>query len=77
VFAFLGLLAGVGYSFGGFFYELATGTLNSGTAIAFMALIGMPVIFGIVGYSLGIIEALVYNFLTYWIGGLESGFKVD
>ena len=77
MFAFLGLLVGISYSFGGFFYELATDSLNTGTAIAFLALIGMPTMFGIVGFSLGVVEALVYNFLARWFRGVEVDFVAD
>ncbi|SVC10175.1 uncharacterized protein METZ01_LOCUS263029, partial [marine metagenome] len=46
LFSYVGLLCGILYSFGGFIYDLATtGSLNLGTALAFFALIGMPLIF--------------------------------
>ena len=77
VFGFVGLLAGIGYSFGGFFYELFTDSLNSGTAIAFLALVGMPAIFGTLGLVVGAVEALVYNFLARWFGGLEIDLVSD
>lgn len=58
---YLGLVAGILYSFGGFFYELLTGTLNDGTVLAFGALIGMPVIFGAAGVVAGALGAMLYN----------------
>ena len=45
--ASLGFLVGVLYSVGGFLFELSAGTLNSGTALAFLALLGMPLLFAI------------------------------
>ena len=77
MFAFAGLLAGIAYSFGGFFYELFTNSLNTGTAIAFLALIGMPILFGVVGLVSGVIEALVYNLLARHFKGLEIDLVSD
>lgn len=57
--AWLGLAAGVLYSVGGFFIDLLTIGLNWGTAMAFGALVGMPVIFGVVGFLVGALVALV------------------
>ncbi len=31
----------------------------------------MPVIYGVIGFALGIIGAAVYNFIARWIGGIE------
>ncbi len=51
--AALGLVAGVLYAFGGLVIDLLTVGLNAGTALAFMALVGMPLLFGAVGFLLG------------------------
>ncbi len=77
VFAFFGLLAGMAYSFGGFFYELVTDSLNFGTALAFLALAGMPLLFGFLGLLVGIVEALVYNSLARTFPGLAIDLSVD
>ena len=62
VMAFLGLIAGILYSVGWFFYDLyTTGSVNFGTALAFLALIGMPLIFAIFGFIAGAIGAFLYN----------------
>ena len=74
VMAIVGLIAGILYAFGGFFFELFTGTLNSGTAIAFFALIGMPLLFAAVGFIAGAIGAVLYNFVAKWFGGIEMDF---
>ncbi|UCF40918.1 MAG: hypothetical protein JSW43_00815 [Gemmatimonadota bacterium] len=69
--AFMGLIAGILYAFGGAIYELFTGTLNSGTALAFLALVGMPLLFAIFGFAAGAIGALLYNAVAARIGGIE------
>lgn len=71
VMAVAGLIAGVLYSFGGFFYELFTASLNMGTAMAFGALIGMPIIFAACGFAAGAIGAVLYNLVARWTGGIE------
>jgi len=71
VMAVAGLIAGILYAFGGFFYELFTNTLNTGTALAFGALIGMPLTFAVFGFFAGGIGALVYNVLARKLGGIE------
>ena len=69
--AFIGLIAGMAYSFGGAIYEAFTGSLNSGTALAFLALIGMPILFAVFGFITGTIEAYLYNVASKWFGGIE------
>ena len=51
--AAIGLAGGVLYAFGGLIYDLATTGLNEGTAMAFLALIVMPLSFGAIGFVLG------------------------
>ena len=77
----LGLIAGICYSFGGLIIDALvsmgwvttseTPGLSYGTLLAFGALIGMPIIFAIGGFILGIVEALLYNLVGRWIGGLD------
>ena len=57
--ASLGLVCGVLYSFGGVVVDLLTVGLNWGTVMAFCALVGMPVAFGVPGFFLGALVALV------------------
>ena len=72
VMASIGLAAGIVYSFGGAIYDiLTTHTVNAGTALAFLALLGMPVIFGCAGFLAGAIGAPVYNLVARWFGGIE------
>ncbi|KAA3619555.1 MAG: hypothetical protein DWQ05_02195 [Calditrichaeota bacterium] len=71
IMAVAGLIAGTVYSFGGLIYDLATIGLNGGTALAFLALIGMPVLFATAGFFAGAIGAVLYNSTTRWFGGIE------
>jgi len=57
--AYLGLVCGVLYSFGGVVVDLLTIGLNWGTVLAFGALVGMPVIFGTFGFFSGALIALI------------------
>ena len=75
--AFVGLIAGILYAFGGAIYELLTGTLNSGTVLAFGALIGMPLVFAAIGFVAGAIGALLYNFVAKRVGGIEMDFEQE
>lgn len=72
--ALLGVLAGIVYSFGGAIYDLLTAGPNLGTALAFLALVGMPVMFAAVGFVVGMVEALLYNIAANRFGGLEVRF---
>jgi len=56
---YLGLACGVLYSVGGLIVDMRTTGLNRGTAMAFMALVGMPLVFGTFGMLLGALIALV------------------
>jgi hypothetical protein len=70
--ALLGLVAGILYAFGGALYDLATtGSMNSGTALAFLAIVGMPLIFTMCGVVLGLVGALLYNLLAGRFGGVD------
>jgi len=83
--ALLGLIAGIIYSFGGLLIDTfvtigwitssETPGLSSGTLLAFGALIGMPIIGTVAGLFLGIIEALLFNLVAGWFGGLDIDFK--
>ncbi len=83
---FVGLVCGILYSVGGFMIDLlvtvgvfssgfmSTSGLGFGTVLAFGALIGMPIIFAIFGYILGIIESILFNFFVKYIGGVKMDF---
>ena len=83
----LGLLCGIIYSVGGLLIDAGvslgwlsganwgTPGLSYGTVLAFGALIGMPVIFGVIGFACGIVEAVLYNWISPWIGGFRWSFS--
>ena len=74
----IGLSLGILYSFGGLIIDTLvtlqwitsdeTPGLSFGTVLAFGALIGMPLIFLVLGFLLGIIEAVIINLSSKWIG---------
>lgn len=85
--ASLGLLAGVAYSVGGAVFDLlvslgwvsspssgawSTPGLGRGTALAFLALIGMPLIFGVGGLIAGAVGAVLYNGAIRLVGAWKS-----
>jgi hypothetical protein len=77
----VGLVLGILYSFGGAAIDTLvtvgwittpeTPGLSYGTALAFMALIGMPIIFAFPGFILGAFGAFFYNLVSRWFGGLN------
>ena len=70
--AYVGLLCGILYSFGGLIYDLVTtGSLNLGTALAFFALVGMPLSFASFGFVTGLILAVLYNLFSKLFGGVD------
>ncbi len=83
----IGLIAGIGYSFGGLIIDMlvtigwdspasaSTTGLGFGTVLAFGALIGMPIIFATSGFILGLIESFLYNIFARWSGGIEIDFE--
>ncbi|HHG91259.1 MAG TPA: hypothetical protein ENJ90_12405 [Devosia sp.] len=74
--ALLGIVAGAIYSFGGAFYDLvSTGSLNAGSGLAFFALVGMPIAFGLFGFVLGLVEAVLFNLSPRWFGEIELDFE--
>ncbi len=83
--ALFGLFLGIIYSFGGLtvdilvssdlIFSAETPGLSYGTILAFGALIGMPVIFGVIGFVLGLIEAIFYNYFARKFGGLKVEFE--
>ena len=82
---FLGLLAGIIYSFGGLLIDAGvtvdwitsndTPGLSMGTALAFGALIGMPIIFATFGFVVGAVTAILFNCISHWFGGINMHFK--
>lgn len=68
--ACIGLLAGILYAAIGAIYDVLTIGLNLGTALAFLAIIGMPIMFAAFGFVAGGVGAVLYNLLTKPVGGI-------
>lgn len=84
LFLLIGFLAGICYAFGGLIIDSLvtlqyikspdTPGLSIGTLLAFGAIIGMPIIFGIAGFLLGIVEAVLFNIYAKFFGGIKVNF---
>ena len=55
----LGFALGYLYGIGGFIHDLILTGINRGSFLALNALWGMPLIFGSLGFALGLIVALI------------------
>lgn len=74
----VGLLLGILYSVGGFFYDLLIeGSVNQGTALAFLALLGMPLIGICLGFFLGLVEAVLFNIFVGKKDGKVLNFNLN
>jgi len=51
--------------------------LSYGTLLAFGALIGMPIIFAVIGLMVGIFEVLVFNICSKWMDFLVINFEQE
>lgn len=81
----IGIACGVLYSFGGLIVDVLvtmgwlisdqTPGLSYGTILAFGALVGMPILFMIGGFLMGIVEAILYNLLSKRLGTIGFDFK--
>lgn len=69
--ALIGFVLGIIYSIGGAIYDLIMTGVNFGTALAFFSLIGMPMLFAIIGYIFGLLGALLFNIIITKFGGIE------
>jgi hypothetical protein len=80
----VGVLAGIIYAFGGFIIDTLvslgwitsseTPGLSYGTVLAFGALVGMPLIAGVIGFVTGILEAVLFNLAANRLGGFAIHF---
>lgn len=84
--ALVGIVFGIIYAIGGFIIDLMvtlnlvssilTKGLSIGTLLAFGALLGVPTVFAIVGYLLGILEALLYNLSIRWFSAINFNIQL-
>lgn len=65
ILALAGLVAGILYSGIGLIIDLSTVGLNKGTALAFLAIPGMPIYFAVFGFISGLIGAYLYNLFKF------------
>lgn len=76
--AFIGLLLGIIYSFGGIIVDLQRfGSLNWGTLLAFLSLIGMPILFALFGVFLAMIQAIIFNYVAPKFRGINIDFNAN
>jgi len=87
IFGCAGLIAGVLYAFGGLIIDAlvtigwvsgvywGTPGLSYGTVLAMGAFPGMPIIFAVFGFAVGIVEAVIYNLFARLFGGVEIDFE--
>ena len=71
IFTLLGFAIGLLYAVGGFISDLLTTGLNLGTLLAFLAVIGIPVTFGVIGFATGWVGGLLFNFATLWMDDVQ------
>lgn len=82
-----GLILGIFYAFGGLIIDMLVSAnwithsetlgLSYGTVLAFGALIGMPIIFAVIGLIVGIFEAFAFNVLSKWLSFLVINFEQE
>ena len=77
----ISLLISIPYGLIVIIYSLAGGTLvggdtglmvgGGGVILGLMIMIGLPILYGIMGFIGGCIAALLYNLFSAWVGGIE------
>jgi len=73
--AIMGLIIGVFYVIIGAAAS-ATGQGTPGLAgLGILAIIITPIVYGIMGFLMGIIGGWLFNLITGWIGGIEMEFE--
>ncbi len=87
LFLLIGILCGIIYSFGGLVIDIlvtygvlsaedvSSPGLSFGTVLAFGALVGMPLLFAAAGFLTGVIEAILFNLLARYFGGIKTDFE--
>lgn len=73
----IGCIAGVIYSIGGLIYDTFTVGLSFGTALAFFALMGMPLLFAVVGFIVGLLQGWLFNLFGRWFGGIVINLEME
>jgi len=73
--AMIGFILGVIYAFVFVVAGAISGELPFGGIFGIFAVISFPIMYGIIGFVGGIIEAFLYNLVAGWIGGIELHFE--
>lgn len=75
--AVFGLLIGLIYAFIGIIASAIGGGAEAalGIGLSLLAIIFVPIIYGIFGFIVGAIGAFVYNLFAGWVGGIEMEFS--
>ncbi len=75
IFAIIGLIAGLFFAV----FSIAAGAIvdfgGFGASFGVLGIIIFPIIYGVMGFVMGAIGALIYNLVAAWIGGVEIEFK--
>ena len=83
-----GILSAIGGLIGGIFMMIMTTTIPVydeiydemgflGWFIGGMAIVAMPIFYGVCGFLGGIISAALYNLFQQWVGGVKIEFKQE
>ena len=74
IMACIGLVLGLAYAFIGLAIDLYNlGAVNIGSALAFLAIVGMPIVLALCGCLVGVIATLIYNSISPCFGGIDFG----
>ncbi len=77
VWIFIGFILGFGVGFISFIFGSVIGGMSTGHLSASGAWLGIggfiliPILFGIIGFLLGLLLAWFYNLLSWWVGGMR------
>ncbi len=75
IFAIIGLIGGLIFAVFGMVAS-AVGNFGAlGASIGILSVILFPVLYGVIGFVMGALGALIYNLVAAWIGGIEIELK--
>ena len=75
--ASVGLILGILYSFIGAIYDISRGSVSWGTALAFLALVGMPAVFAVAGFLVGAVGTGLFQLARLARRGLGGEDQAD
>ncbi len=71
----IGLIVGVGYAIAFAIAGAVSGNVPFGGLLGAFAIVAFPVMYGVIGFLGGVIDAFLYNIIAGWIGGIELHFE--